>query len=496
MPIAYSYKRFSSDQQDGNDSIRRQTAIAHRFIEDHPEYGLVLDTTLSLTDAGVSAFNGKNLKQGALGVFMDAVRDGLIQPGSWLLLESLDRFTRQAVNIAANELLSLINRGIVVVTLHNGTIYREEDFSGTEGLVNLLGALIAMQGHHAEQVAKGKRVAEAWSANYAKAAKGGHVVSEIVPFWIDVIHKKDPTTGQFLLNPKTGKPLKDHLVVNEERAAIVREIYERRASGEGKTAIANSLTARGVTTSKGRGAGIWHPSAVAKLLNSDTPAGVLVNKHGERFEGYYPAIVEPALFQQVRALRQQSPVQGKATKAHVLTGLIKHDCGTTMRRVNKGDRSVIRLQCPKCMNALPFVEAVSLVSQALFESQWVEAPSVLGADLLSKERDLEALALEIEEAWGEWRRCKTLETRQLWERLTREEAEAKEALNELKGTNTELLTSMEEQTLLRHSKAGNILGAAGSVITSASMDTECTTLLLRLISGKSVTVTTIGHVVS
>lgn len=487
MPIAYSYKRFSSDQQEGNDSIRRQTAIAHRFIEEHPEFGLVLDTTLSLTDAGVSAYKGKNLsKAGALGMFMEAVRDGLIQPGSWLLLESLDRFTRQSVNIAANELLSLINRGIVVVTLHNGTIYRETDFEGTEGLVNLLGALIAMQGHHSEQVTKGKRVAAAWAANYAKAKEGGHVVTKIVPFWLEVNSER---TGFNVL---------------EDKAAIVREIYERRASGEGKTAIANSLTARGVPTAKGgrpakgvlgltssgkgRGAGIWHASAVAKLLNSDTPAGVLVNKHGERFEGYYPAVVSPALFQQVRALRQQSPVQGKATKAHVLTGLIKHDCGTTMRRVNKGDRSVIKLQCPKCLNGLKFTEAVNLVSQALFESQWVEAPSVHGADLLSKERDLEGLTLEIEEAWAAWRLSKTLEARKLWEGLTREAAEAKKALEELKSTNTEVLTSMEEGALLRHSKAGNILGAAGSVVTSAWMDTQCETLTVRLISGKQLTV--------
>ena len=178
MPIAYSYKRFSSDAQEGNDSIRRQTVAAQRFIDDHPEYGLVLDTTLSLVDAGVSAYKGKNIKSGALGVFMDAVRDELIPSGSWLLLESFDRFTRQSVNIAATELLILINRGIVVVTLHNHTIYREEDFNGTEGLVNLLGAMIAMQGHHSEQVTKGKRVAEAWKANYAKilTTGGRHVV--------------------------------------------------------------------------------------------------------------------------------------------------------------------------------------------------------------------------------------------------------------------------------------------------------------------------------
>lgn len=472
MPIAYSYKRFSSDAQEGNDSIRRQTAAAAKFIDDHPELDLTLDTTLSLTDAGVSAFKGKNLsKTGTLGMFMEAVRDGIIKPGSWLLLESLDRFTRQAVNLAAPELLSLINQGIVVVTLHNQTIYRAEDFSGMEGLVNLIGALIAMQGHHQEQVAKGKRVAAAWKNNYAKAAAGGHVVTKIVPFWLEV-------------NPeRTG------FNVLEDKASIVREIFERRASGEGKTKIANDLTARGVPTPKGRGAGIWHPSAVAKLLDSDTPAGVLVNKHGERFEGYYPSIVSPALFQQVRALRQQAPVQGKASTSHILTGLVKHECGTTMRRVNKGVKSSgIKLQCPKCLNSIPFKEAVNLVSQALFESQWVKSNTDAGAETLQKEADIYGLELEVEEAYLHWRRVKTLEAKTIFERITKELTEARDALTKVKGTNTEVLALMEEQALIRASKGGAILSALGSVVTFASFNHECSELKVQTISGKNVVI--------
>jgi DNA invertase Pin-like site-specific DNA recombinase len=472
MPIAYSYKRFSSDAQEGNDSIRRQTAAASRYIEENPELGLVLDTTLSLTDAGVSAYKGKNLsKAGALGMFMEAVRDGLIQPGSWLLLESLDRFTRQSPRIAAFELLDLINRGIVVVTLHNGTVYRADDFSdsGMDGVVSLIGALIAMQGNFQEQVTKGKRVAAAWKNNYSKVAAGGHVVTKTAPFWLSVNSER---TGFNVL---------------EDKAAIVREIYERRASGEGKTKIANDLTARGVPTSKGRGEGIWHASAVAKLLDSDTPSGVLVNKHGDRFEGYYPSIVEPALFQQVRALRQQAPVQGKTTTSHILTGLIKHECGTTMRRVNKGVRtSGIKLQCPKCLNALPFVEAVNLVSQALFESQWVKAASDAGAETLLQEQNIDGLALEVEEAYLHWRRVKTLEAKNLYERITRDLTEARAVLRELKGTNTEVLALMEEQALTRASKgAGGIISALGSVVTSASFNHDCSELKVQTISGKN-----------
>lgn len=472
MPIAYSYKRFSSDAQEGNDSIRRQTAAAAKFIDDHPELDLTLDTTLSLTDAGVSAFKGKNLsKTGTLGIFMEAVRDGIIKPGSWLLLESLDRFTRLAVNFAAPELLFLINQGIVVVTLHNKTIYREEDFQGNEGIVNLMGALIAMQGHHQEQVAKGKRVAAAWKSNYAKAAAGGHVVTKIVPFWLEV-------------NPeRTG------FNVLEDRAAIVREIYERRASGEGKTKIANDLTARGVLTSKGRGAGIWHPSAVAKLLDSDTPSGALVNKHGERLEGYYPSIVSPALFQQVRALRQQAPVQGKATTSHVLTGLVKHECGTTMRRVNKGVKSSgIKLQCPKCLNSIPFNEAVNLVSQALGGTQWVKSNTNAGAETLQMEQDIYGLELEVEESYLKWRRVKTLEAKTIYERATRDLTEAREELAKIKGTNTEVLATMEEQALIRADRGGSIISALGSVLTSASFNHECTELKVQTISGKNVVI--------
>jgi DNA invertase Pin-like site-specific DNA recombinase len=471
MPIAYSYKRFSSDAQEGNDSIRRQTAAANRFINEHPEFELVLDTTLSLTDAGVSAYKGKNLsKAGALGMFMEAVREGLIERGSWLLLESLDRFTRLPVNIAANELLSLINRGIIVVTLHNQTIYREEDFEGDDGLVKLMGAMIAMQGHHSEQVSKGKRVSAAWKNSYNKAAAGGHIITKIIPFWLEV------------------KPDRTGFNVNEDRASIVREIYQRRADGEGKSKIANDLTRRGVPTSKGKGS-IWHPSAVAKLLDSDNPAGTFINRHGERFEGYYPEIVDPDVFQVVRSLRRQSPSTGKSIKAHVLTGLVKHDCGTTMRRINKGVKSSgIRLQCPKCLNAIPFSEALSLVSEALFSSQWVAANTFNGEATLQKEHDLDGLSLEIEDAYLDWRKAKTLETRRLYERLLEEHARAQRDLQETKGTNTEVLASMEEQALARASAGGSILTALGSVVTSASFDNECTQLTVSTISGKIILV--------
>jgi DNA invertase Pin-like site-specific DNA recombinase len=91
MTRAYSYVRFSTPDQAKGDSYRRQTEAANEYARRH---GLVLDTELTFTDLGVSAFRGANAKTGALGVFLEAVKDGTIAPGSHLLIENLDRLTR------------------------------------------------------------------------------------------------------------------------------------------------------------------------------------------------------------------------------------------------------------------------------------------------------------------------------------------------------------------------------------------------------------------
>jgi Resolvase, N terminal domain len=72
-PRAYSYVRFSTPQQAAGASLQRQTEKAAKFAGEH---GLVLDTELKMTDAGVSAYRGKNAKTGALGGFLEAVDKG------------------------------------------------------------------------------------------------------------------------------------------------------------------------------------------------------------------------------------------------------------------------------------------------------------------------------------------------------------------------------------------------------------------------------------
>ena len=76
MPRAYSYTRFSTPEQAGGDSARRQMEAARTYAATH---GLELDDLLSISDLGVSAYTGANLDpEAGLGRFVEAVERGLV----------------------------------------------------------------------------------------------------------------------------------------------------------------------------------------------------------------------------------------------------------------------------------------------------------------------------------------------------------------------------------------------------------------------------------
>lgn len=65
----YSYSRFSDPRQAAGHSLERQRAYAARWAA---ENGLALDESLTLHDAGLSAYHQQHIKSGALGAFLAA----------------------------------------------------------------------------------------------------------------------------------------------------------------------------------------------------------------------------------------------------------------------------------------------------------------------------------------------------------------------------------------------------------------------------------------
>ncbi|NDE98609.1 MAG: recombinase family protein [Verrucomicrobia bacterium] len=107
--LAISYVRFSTIEQLGGDSIRRQTEATEAYCKRN---GLTLTNDYRLRDLGKSAFKGDHRSAtGALGILEKQVAEGKIPKGTVLIVENLDRLSREDIVSAQLMLLNLINRG-------------------------------------------------------------------------------------------------------------------------------------------------------------------------------------------------------------------------------------------------------------------------------------------------------------------------------------------------------------------------------------------------
>lgn len=98
--------------------------------------------TEELRDSGLSASNAEHLR-GHLGRLIQRVIDGEIPPGTTLIVEVLDRLSRQVPRLAQSQFLLLINRGIRIVTLiGEPTIFDSDTLDGNPGLLFLVGRLV------------------------------------------------------------------------------------------------------------------------------------------------------------------------------------------------------------------------------------------------------------------------------------------------------------------------------------------------------------------
>jgi DNA invertase Pin-like site-specific DNA recombinase len=107
--IAISYLRFSTEEQKKGNSTQRQK---RKFYTWCMENNLEPDETLSIMDEGLSGYRGEHLSErGALGVFLAAVKDGKF-PNHVLVVENLDRLSRQEPYLSLKTLENIIEYGV------------------------------------------------------------------------------------------------------------------------------------------------------------------------------------------------------------------------------------------------------------------------------------------------------------------------------------------------------------------------------------------------
>lgn len=108
---------------------------------------------------GLSAFNGINALRGALSDFLDAIEHGFIKKGTVLLVESLDRLSREKIGDSTERLRHILKAGVEVVTLSDRMHYNEESLDDPYVLIKAI--LIAQRANEESEI-KSKRMRSVW----------------------------------------------------------------------------------------------------------------------------------------------------------------------------------------------------------------------------------------------------------------------------------------------------------------------------------------------
>jgi DNA invertase Pin-like site-specific DNA recombinase len=370
------YVRWSSEAQTGRDSLRRQIESAQRYADEHRL--LIVETII---DEAVSAFSGHHLTKGRLGEFIRRVEDRAVATPHVLICESLDRLNRQAPLDAIAPFIGLINAGITLVTLADRQQFTRQSMADDGGL-RLLGSLIVMLRAHEESATKSKRVRAAWERKRREA--NVRKLTKTCPAWLRL------------------SPDRSRFEIINERADVVRMIFEETTAGIGKGSIAARLNAAGVTAFRSKNG--WHASYVQKLLSSDAPVGTYqphTMENGRRVPigppvlNYFPPILDEGLLMKARAAiiarRGGSAGRKGADFRNIFAGIARcAACGGTMTYVGKGDAerylscsSARRRRACSCRAFFNFNEA----ERRFFEAVLTFDPAMRNAAGVSRARE-------------------------------------------------------------------------------------------------------------
>lgn len=320
--LAYSYIRFSGYAQQRGASLKRQSELAPRWCQEN-------NATLSdlvLTDKGVSAFKGKHIREGALGEFLSLVKAGRVPKGSYLLVEQLDRLSRQEISEALSLFTGLLNSGVNIVTfLPYEKLYTKQSLNevGT-----ILEAVMAFHLAWLESEKKSKRIGDA--RNRARANLTKRIMTSKGPCWLKA------------RGDKSGWEIIPAAV------ASVRLLFQLASQGYGMFEITKQLNRDRVPNIGKQGFKTWHEGTVHRILRNRAVIGEY-QPHiyqdgtrvptGEPVQGYYPAIVTEKEFYAVQAAcDQRKRHRGRKGKhvSNLFTGLLfSADDGSIMRVINK-----------------------------------------------------------------------------------------------------------------------------------------------------------------
>ena len=329
---AIAYIRWSTlNQEDGN-SLERQ----HDLVVDAAEkHGWHLPKHEIHIERGKSAYHGRNrAAKGKLRAIEDRAARGELA-GKVLIVEAMDRLSRQAPMESLNLLVDLCKRGLTIFEAGSNTTYTVEKINENWG--NLLVPLARAGEAHDSSKLKAGRVRSAWRKTQIERlgrTKDGSADSRLCPAWMEVVG------GEF--------------TVVEDRADVLRTMFRMAREGSGYRKIADWANAE--RERMGWPTKVWDVRAVCIQLADRRALGeyqpmmrVDVDNRAPAGEPVklYPEIVSPADWHRTResiGSRKNTGGKERAKCVNLLSHLVRCTYRNEGSNIGCGSKMVLRTQ--------------------------------------------------------------------------------------------------------------------------------------------------------
>lgn len=326
----YSYQRWSSAVQSEGTTKARQSFAAQEYANRNKL------EIVEIVDAGISGFKSINSKSGALAKFLAAVDEGVIPNNAYLFVESLDRITRDEIDVALELFMGILRRGITIVTGMDNKVYTHAGIKGNP--IDLLTSILLFTRAHEESKTKQNRTNGNALAMIRRFQDGLPTTIKAVgshPWWIDGKTDKHESVKK---HPTLWQPAQDAINMFLEGKSVFK--------------VVQFLNEKYPHAYKGKA---WTTANIRKLRFNKAVYGlreITVDGKNYALPNYFPALITEGQFLRLEQIRNTTKYIGKVgnecNNINLLAGMrifrCGH-CGGTMMAMRHGD--TIRYLCEK-----------------------------------------------------------------------------------------------------------------------------------------------------
>jgi DNA invertase Pin-like site-specific DNA recombinase len=303
--IPYGYLRVSSiDQVKHSGGLDSQDEAVRSYINSHRDI-FDIDRTVMMSDAGLSAYSGKQISEGELGRFMVDVEASRIPSNSALVVYSIDRLSRQNPWVGTRLISTIIGAGIEIHSVAENQVLKSSDPVGA-----IMSTIYLMRANNESEI-KSDRAKTGYQKRLKESIENKKVLTRQMPRWLveqDGIYAIEPGMKQ-----------------------VIDFVFDSYIAGQSSGYIASELNKKGWLY----GETMWRGSYVAKLIRDERLIGNHI-RYSKQIKGIKREILE--------TIPNFYPVAVALEKYHLannmLTNVAENIRGRT--RVTYGDTTTLK----------------------------------------------------------------------------------------------------------------------------------------------------------